>query len=271
MFTAVIRSIHGEYVTTKTLSVVQENGQIVASDPSANDNAKMICYCSSPIPYDNTHTTWIAAFTTPTTAADEPQHAEDMPFPLMLPLYPCKDIVILSFACSPLSTPRAAYLSWPPCDVVKVLGIIALTREIWLASSNAWDKAIRSLSLASWLSYAFDNAWNRNEQSAKEDDDAIVLVDPLADQSTVVAHPAKVQILSTKGGLQTKEGQADQPCGSSATTSDDEEEFSDMDAHASPTHDSVAISSEDDFDFENNSDETNEDESECDDGLDLAD
>jgi len=132
----------------------------------------LVCYCACPVPYDNTFSVWAAVFTTAIGPHDKPLHANALPFPLFLPLYPVGDLVIVAFAVVPSNTsaPLPVYLHWPSADTVSVRAFLDLTVPSWTECLKSWKAAVSSLSMGSWLSYAFDSTWDMKPAIPADED-----------------------------------------------------------------------------------------------------
>jgi len=167
-----------ELITIREVQVHGVGTDTAVTCPSANKGSLMTCYCCCPVPFDPTFSSWVAVFTVPISEKDEPLHADDLPFPLSLPLYPNKDVVMLAFVARRVSqdAPPSLYLHFP--SDLEVLGPLNLSAPLWRKAEPAWSAAIKSLSIGSWLSYAFDGLWSLNAEAdlsgADEDQDDAV-------------------------------------------------------------------------------------------------
>jgi hypothetical protein len=125
----------------------------------AGDRTVRTCFCSCPVPYDGSYTVWVAVFSQEIAAGDKPMHTLDLPFPLYLPLYPDRDVVLMAFVCKNLreQAPPPVYLHWPPADVMETQYPLDLTADTWAAAAPEWTAAVSSLTMSSWLAYAFDD------------------------------------------------------------------------------------------------------------------
>jgi hypothetical protein len=152
----------GEMATIPAPTVCGSGVDTTISSAVVNAGCAMTCYCSCPLPYDSSYTNWVAVFTTPITGEDCPMHATTLPFPLNLPLYPQRDLVVLAFKGSRASkdAPPSLYLHFPVQQELIITCPISLNVSSWLSAEVAWATAIKSLSTLSWLSYAFDGLWN---------------------------------------------------------------------------------------------------------------
>ncbi len=150
---------------TATISAPKVSGyglDTVISSEVVNDGAILTCYCCCPLPYDSSYTNWVAVFTTPIEADDCPLHAITLPFPLNLPLYPQRDLIIISFKGTRVGkeAPPSLYLHFPVQQELTVSCPISLNVSAWMEAEVAWLTAVKSLSTLSWLSYAFDGLWD---------------------------------------------------------------------------------------------------------------
>jgi hypothetical protein len=200
------------------------------------------CYCACPVPYDNTYSTWLAVFAQPITPGDKPLHAADLAFPLYLPLYPDKPIVLMAFQVRLLETgaPRPVYLSWPPEGVVQPLRPLHVTAQLWEMAALQWSAAVASLRLLSWLSYAFDSSVVSDEAAVEDEEDGLVKEDEL--MPVVPFEKDKACVLATDEG-------------NNSDTDEDDRAGKNKDTDSSSD-------SENDFDYEGNSEEEEEEEEE---------
>ena len=155
---AVVRKANGVYVDAPDCSLSLDGES--AKSPRANGGAAMVCYCCCPVPYDAHYTSWLAVYSTAMSTADKPMHADDLPFPLLLPLYPDRDLLLLAFRAKPsaaASPPQTVYLHFP--DTLASLMPLRLTVRLWRDAAPAWQAALKALSIGSWLAYAFDGLW----------------------------------------------------------------------------------------------------------------
>jgi hypothetical protein len=204
------------------------------------------CYCACPVPYDNTYSTWLAVFAQPITPGDKPLHAADLAFPLYLPLYPDKPLVLMAFQVRLLQAgaPRPVYLGWPPEGLVQPLRPLHVTAALWEKAAPQWAAAVASLRLPSWLSYAFDSSAVSDETVVEDDEDGLVKEDELM---------PVVPFEKEKSGAITDEG-------NNSDTEEDDRAGKNKDTDSSSD-------SENEFDYEGNSEdeeEEEEDESETD-------
>ena len=160
---AIVRRPDGGWSNTASCKVTGEGAGTVATSPQANGGAAMTCYCCCPLPYDALYTSWLAVFgpAIGDSYAAKPMHADDMPFPLFLPLYPHKDLLLLAFRARRGSeaAPPTVYMHFPSPKVLHVLAPFRLTVELWKRAAGSWQAALKTLSIGSWLSYAFDGLW----------------------------------------------------------------------------------------------------------------
>lgn len=168
-------------VTPETVTLYPLADSVVAAAGSVQD---MACYCACPLPYDNTYTAWVAVFTEAIGPSDKPMHANRLPFPLYLPLYPLKDLFVVAFAVERATSgmPLPVYLHWPSPDTLTVTRLLDLTPQLWSECMPAWTGAVSSLSMGSWLSYAFDSTWDL-QVSASPDEDMFVEQDVKLDST----------------------------------------------------------------------------------------
>jgi len=251
MFTATARKPNGSFTTARDV-VLQKNQ---AWCPSLFGTAPLVCYCACPVPFDDTHLNWVAVFSTPMSAATKPMHADDLPFPLCVPLYPLACLLLVGFRALPepqRGVPPPMVLHWPN---VRLFARLCLTDSAWAACQSSWARAIRSLSLPSWLSYAFDGLWTL--QPDADDGEEDVFVDPSAGGA-----PATAELQAAASFLGPASPQPrDSPA--SVTDSDmDDGGLSEEEAPDSVVSEGPVDSSEDDFDF---TDAVSEDDSEGDD------
>ncbi len=166
----------GEMTTIPAPTVSGSGVDTVISSSIVNANAVLKCYCCCPLPYDPSYTNWVAVFTTPIDAGDCPMHAITLPFPLNLPLYPKRDLIIIAFKGSRVGkeAPPSLYLHFPVQQVLEVTCPISLNVSAWLEAEVAWATSIKSLSTLSWLSYAFDGLWNlQTDKDVSQDMDLL--------------------------------------------------------------------------------------------------
>ena len=168
---AIIRRPDGAWANAGDCKVAGEGAAITLTASRANGGAALVCYCCCPVPYDAQYTCWLAVFCTPMLPADTPMHADDLPFPLFLPLYPARDLVLLAFRArrGADAAPPTVYMHFPPPKVLAVLAPLRLTVELWKRAAGAWHAALKALSIGSWLAYAFDSLWALADPAAAED------------------------------------------------------------------------------------------------------
>jgi len=250
---------HVEFTTITGVTILGTGADTVAMCPSANQGTAMTCYCCCPVPYDPTFSTWVAVFTVPIGETDTPLHADDLPFPLVLPLYPNKDIMLLAFkakrACG--EAPPTVYLHFP--SNLEILGPLHLSSALWRMAEPAWTTAIQSLSIGSWLSYAFDGLWSL---SAEADISA-------ADEDADEALPAfeSASLLCVSASTRQAIDAVDVDSSSTESVCDEEEEAEAGNAMA----DDSEGTSDEEFDYGEACEEDNEEDNEEEDDKDEPD
>jgi hypothetical protein len=243
---AIVRKANGAYVDVSDCSVSGET----AKSPRANGGVSMVCYCCCPVPYDEQYTCWLAVYSTPMTAADKPMHADDLPFPLLLPLYPDRDLLLLAFRAKRSenaagSPPPTVYLHFP--TELTALVPLRLTVALWREAAPAWQAALKALSIGSWLAYAFDGLW---ALSSAADDMDMYIEHECASEEEVMVKAAGVVVADASSTT------------SSAEEEDSEEEEEDvLDAEESSEGDFE----EEDEDAEEEEEDADEEEDDEDD------
>lgn len=184
---AIVRKANGAYVDASDC-IVSGTGE-TAKSQRANGGVTMVCYCCCPVPYDEHYTCWLAVYSTAMAAADKPMHADDLPFPLLLPLYPYRDLLLLAFrakrSVDTASPPPTVYLHFP--EMLMALTPLRLTVARWREAAPAWQDALKALSIGSWLAYAFDGLW---ALSTATDDNDMYIEHECAQEEEVVVKAA---------------------------------------------------------------------------------
>jgi hypothetical protein len=249
---AIIRRPDGAWANAGDCKVTGEGTAITLTASRANGGAAMVCYCCCPVPYDAQYTCWLAVFATPMQATDTPMHADDLPFPLFLPLYPARDLVLLAFRArrGAEAAPPTVYMHFPPPKVLAVLAPLRLTVDLWKRAAGAWHAALKALSIGSWLAYAFDSLWALADPAAAEDE-MYVEQDCATDDDDEAPVPATQRPATAPDAASTSSGDED---------ADEDADGGSEDANDYFSEDSMAEEGSEDEDADEDADADEEEE-----------
>jgi hypothetical protein len=117
------------------------------------------CYCTAPVPYDSTGLTWVSTFAPDISMDDEPMHADFLPFPFKLPLYPNRPIIMVAYVLRKKdeSIIRPMYLGTPPSTSFAVERYCKFNSECWQQTRKFWT--CKAGMVSDFLACAFDPDW----------------------------------------------------------------------------------------------------------------
>ena len=256
---AIVRRPSGELQNVTNIKITGSGVNTTMLSPGINDNETMVCYCCCPLPYDSTYSTWVAVFTVPISPQSEPMHAKDLQFPLFLPLYPNRDLVIMAFQgkrVSAVEAPATVFLHFPPEHVLRPTHPVDLALARWKQAESVWTSAVKSLSTGSWLSYAFDAMWVLQCKQEEVDDEDLVPDD--LEEEVVMVNVGKKINCSEQEDISS----GDEDMTSEEENEEEEQEALDVCTGLVQAKGDVIVSSDDEFEEEEDEFEEEEDEEE---------
>lgn len=255
------------------------------------------CVCAAPLPYDTAKRTWVAVFAPQRhvdivdngegKAAEEnvkPMHADWLPFPLNLVLFPETELVLTACTFGASRTASEA-ADIPPLRFVFPSEEgpplwLGLSAEAWRACKPAWTAAIAQRTIDSWVSDAFDvqhAATNLQPDASLPSGDGTVPGSAADDIAAFVEHSSKTlkgpgwqstEGVGINGGLGGKYPDTDEDTlGEDVLSSDDADSASSSSgSSSSDTEDGGVDGGDDDDDNEdNNGDDDDDDDDDCED------
>ncbi len=160
MFQVAVRQEQGAWCSATDFSL-QKNGRASCPSVFGPGVSNLECFCAIQVPYEHPHVAdttraWVLVYSSPVFPNDEPMHAEDLPFPFHLPLYPQKPLLFVAMRAVTGKTHLPFTLAWP---CIQPTVRYALSHHLFLASMDEWQKATRTKPTRAFLSDSFDRFW----------------------------------------------------------------------------------------------------------------